>query len=214
MKNQTGVRYVKFHDARDNLKLPAGHPGSYVVSFGALADWQGIDILLDATQDENWPEEVSLLVMGNGSKRAAVKAAAKASNRVKYLGVVPYREAPAVVAGSLASVCPMTDLGGRAATGGLVPLKLFEALACGVPVIVTDFPAQAGAIREHHCGIVVPPGNPAAIASAVRELFLCLAEAEEMGRRGWRAAEAYYSWDARAAATEPVIARLHRGDRK
>lgn len=107
----------------------------------------------------------------------------------------------------------MTDLGGRAAIG-LVPREVFEALACGVSVIPTDFPAQAEAIRKHHCGIVVPPGYPAAIASAVRGCSLSRPEAEEMGRHGRRAAEEYYSWDTRGAATASVIARLHRGDCK
>lgn len=190
-------------------KPPGGLPPLYVVFFGALAAWQGIDIAVAATRDENWPEDVSLVVMGDGAKRSEVEAA-QLSGRVKYLGTVPYGEIGSIVANSLASLCPMNNLRGRASTG-LAPLKLFESLACGVPVIVTDLPGQADIVREHQCGIVVPPDDPSAIALAVRKLYQDRTLGQEMGRRGRKAAEENYSWDARAADTELEVDRLHRG---
>ena len=53
------------------LKLPR----TYVVFFGALAPWQGIDTMLAAVQDPSWPQEVQLVIVGDGVERTKVEAA-------------------------------------------------------------------------------------------------------------------------------------------
>ena len=89
---------------------------------------------------------------------------------VVYLGRVAYRDLPGIVARSLAGLCPMSNLGGRSETG-LSPLKLYETLACAVPVVVTDFPGQADLVRECNCGLVIRPESPKALADAVAYLY-------------------------------------------
>lgn len=62
------------------------------------------------------------------------------------------------------------NLGDRFSTG-LSPLKMYETLACGVPIIVSDFPGQADLIRNGNCGLVIPPENEVSLAKAVSYLF-------------------------------------------
>ena len=50
------------------------------------------------------------------------------------------------------------------------PNAVGEALACGKPVIVTDYPGQADLVRSADCGIVIPPDDPEALAAAVAKL--------------------------------------------
>lgn len=185
-------------------ELKIGDP--YVVFFGSLTRWQGIPTLLDAVRHPVWPRGVKLVVAGDGVERPKLESA-EPSGPVVYLGPIPYGQIPGLVAGSLAGLSPQTDVQGRAATG-LFPLKVFETLACGVPVVVTDFPGQADMVREVGCGVVVPPEDPGALAEAVATLLQDPAGRMEMGIRGRRAIEEAYSWDKRAEATDQVLRSL------
>lgn len=74
------------------------------------------------------------------------------------------------------------------------PVKLFEYMAAGIPVITADFPYHRGIVERHRCGLCVPPQNPAAIAAAIEWLFAHPAEAEAMGRRGREVVKSLYNW--------------------
>ena len=182
----------------------AGMPERYVLFFGAFAVWQGLDTLMAATEDEAWPDDVSLLVAGDGAARHIVEREADRNPRVTYLGRVPYADVPRLLAGSIAGLSPQGSAGGHSATG-LAPQKVYETLACGVPVVVTDFPGQADLVREHDLGLVVPPDDPAAIARAVKQLASDPLQAREMGERGRHVVAANHSWDSRAAVTARVL---------
>jgi glycosyltransferase involved in cell wall biosynthesis len=95
----------------------------------------------------------------------------------------------------------------RGATAGLVllhpepnylnaqPVKLFEYMGAGIPVIASDFPVWRNIIESCGCGLLVNPLDPAAIASAIEYLWAHPAEALEMGRRGRAAVEVHYNWN-------------------
>jgi len=175
----------------------------YAAFLGALAPWQGIGTILAAAADPAWPHGVELRIAGDGQDADRVRAAEAANPRVRWLGTVPYADAPAFLAGAVAALVPQD---GVPRSGfGLSPLKLFEAMACGVPVVASDLPGLGGIVREHACGMTVEPGNAPAFARAVAELAADPSMAAGMGRRGREAAVRRYSWDARAAETQRVI---------
>ena len=186
---------------------PPGQPSPYVIFFGTLARWQGIDTLLTAVRHPDWPPGVRLLVAGDGVERPAVEAAAAADPNVVYLGRLPQDEVARLTAGSLAGLIPKNDIAGHSKTG-LSPLKLYETLACGVPVILTDVPGQADLVREVGAGLVVPLDDPVAIARAVAYLAAHDADRTTMGRRGRDAIVREHSWDRRAEMTSDLLASL------
>jgi glycosyltransferase involved in cell wall biosynthesis len=198
-----GANTDLFHpNAKANIEL--SYP--YVVFFGALAPWQGIRTLLEAAKTKYWPSEVRLVIAGDGAERPHVEKAA-CYGQVVYLGSVPYQELPGIVAHSLAGLSPQNALAGRSRTG-LLPLKVFETLACGVPVIVTDWPGQANLVRENQCGLVVPPDDPKAIAEAVAYLYYHPKERIMMGKKGRRLVELEYSWDRCAQKISEILIML------
>ena len=75
------------------------------------------------------------------------------------------------------------------------PVKLFEYMGAGIPVIASDFPVWRNVIETAGCGLLVNPLDPEAIACAIEHLWTHPAEALEMGRRGRAAVEARYNWD-------------------
>jgi glycosyltransferase involved in cell wall biosynthesis len=74
------------------------------------------------------------------------------------------------------------------------PVKLFEYMCAGLPVIVSDFPVCREIVGEARCGILVNPLNPKEISEAMEFLLTHPDEAEEMGRRGFQAILERYNW--------------------
>jgi glycosyltransferase involved in cell wall biosynthesis len=85
------------------------------------------------------------------------------------------------------------------------PLKLYESMACGVPVVASRTVGITEVVEEHECGILVTAGDAEAFASATAALLADCDTASEMGRRGRAAAVDRYSWRARALQRASVI---------
>jgi glycosyltransferase involved in cell wall biosynthesis len=183
-------------------------PEEFVLFFGALARWQGVEVMLEALYDPGWPKSVKLVIVGDGALRYKVETAAKQNPLVVFLGQQPYRHMPGIICRSLVALVPKTDDRGGYTRTGLFPLKLFESMACGIPVVVTDFPGMADLVREVECGLVIPPNDPSALAGAVRYLYenpeirIC------MGVKGRDAVVQSHSWDARAAEMGHLLQTL------
>jgi glycosyltransferase involved in cell wall biosynthesis len=177
-------------------------PKKYAFFFGALATWQGIPDMLEAVRCPTWPEDVGLVIVGDGVEATNVKNAASNEKKILYLGRQPQRILPGLIGNSIAALSPQAGERGRT---GLFPIKFFESLACGVPVIVTDYPGMGDFVRNHDCGMVVPPNSPTAIAEAVHQLAKNKDAARKMGARGRKAVESDHSWDKRAEQTLDVL---------
>ena len=76
-----------------------------------------------------------------------------------------------------------------------LPLKLFEYMACGKPVVASNFPEIRKVVKEADCGILVDPTDVDEIANAILYLLEHPEEAKRMGENGRRAVEEKYSWD-------------------
>ena len=74
------------------------------------------------------------------------------------------------------------------------PIKMFEYMAAGIPVIASDFPKWRTLIGHGGCAIFVDPRNPTAIGEAISWVMENPVEAEEMGKRGRVAAETTFNW--------------------
>ena len=182
-------------------------PDNYVVFFGAFAAWQGIPTMLEAANLPEWPDNVRLLLAGDGALRESVKQAAAANDRIHYLGHLPHREIPALVANSIAALS-LKNPSKQNRSVGMSPLKVYEALACATPVVVTDLPGQREVVQENSCGIVIPPEDPQALARAVSYLASHERERELMGARGRSTIENEHSWKTRAEATSQLLMGL------
>ncbi|MFP7408754.1 glycosyltransferase family 4 protein [Aeromonas veronii] len=75
-----------------------------------------------------------------------------------------------------------------------LPVKMFEYMATGLPVIASDFPLWKDIIERNQCGLCVNPLDPNAIAQAIDYLVTHPVEAEQMGRNGQKAVQKKYNW--------------------
>lgn len=76
------------------------------------------------------------------------------------------------------------------------PIKMFEYMSAGIPVIASDFPLWKQIVEGAECGYCVDPLDPKAIAKAVERISSDPVRAREMGRNGRKAVEEKYNWQA------------------
>ena len=89
------------------------------------------------------------------------------------------------------------------------PNKLFEAMAAGVPAVVSDLPGMRAIVDDAGCGILVDPTDPRAIADAIRRIV----ELPEDEWLAWRqrcldAAHDRYNWETQVEALLDEYGRL------
>lgn len=184
--------------------------GDYVLFVGTLQSWHGVQTMIDAAADPAWPPTCRLAIVGRGGAAARVREAAAANPRILALGELPQPDAAGLAAGALANLVQIEVDGGRGETG-VAPIKLYEAMASGRPVIATDLPFQRDIVAQAMCGIVIPPADPSHLAQAVRRLHDDRVGADAMGRHGREAVLRGESWQHRADQTLALLARLLPG---
>ncbi|BAM02564.1 glycosyltransferase family 4 protein [Phycisphaera mikurensis] len=132
---------------------------------GRLAAVKGLPVLLEAFA--KLPERFHLSLIGDGADRNALEAAAaalpgSASGRVAFEGYKSQDEVAAALAETDVFVLPSFAEG--------VPVVLMEALASGVPVVATPVAGVGELVGDRVCGRLVPPGDVASLAEALRGL--------------------------------------------
>jgi glycosyltransferase involved in cell wall biosynthesis len=180
--------------------------GSPIVAYaGHLYTWKGVDLLLEALALV--PDVRGLIVGGHAAEPdlARVRALAERlgiAGRVTFTGMVE----PARVAGLLrsAAILALPNPASAISNRFTSPLKLFEYLAAGRPIVASDLPSIREILHDGRDAVLVAPGDAPAFAAAIRRL---IAEPETAGRMG-RAAAALapqYSWSRRAERLEALF---------
>ena len=92
-----------------------------------------------------------------------------------------------------------------------LPVKMFEYMSAGIPVIASNFPLWREIVEGNNSGICVNPLNPAEIARAIDTLIENPVLAEEMGRNGRRAVEEKYNWENEMQKLIALYEKILRG---
>lgn len=79
-----------------------------------------------------------------------------------------------------------------------MPVKIFEYMGAGLPVIASDFPVWRKMLADVDCALFVNPLDTRAIAKAIEYLLRNPAQAEAMGRRGQAAVAEQFNWNTQA----------------
>jgi len=122
---------------------------------------------------------------------------------VEFLGLIPHEQLPAYYQNATVAVVPST------ARVECFSIVAAEAQACGLPVIVSDFPGVRVTIEHNQTGYVVRPGDPEDLANRLQELFENPQQASTMGAKGYQRANELYSWGKIGDKLEKIYESLH-----
>jgi glycosyltransferase involved in cell wall biosynthesis len=207
-----GVDVALFHpaDGADgvNLRSRLGiAQGDCMLLFvGSLDEKKGLMVLLEALADlvaSSTP--VHLVMVGDGPLRAAIENRAKdlgVWERVSLMGRMEHRDLPPIF-----GACDVYVQPSLVEPFGVVVL---EAAACQKAVVATDVQGMRSVVDDG-IGVLVPPGDAGALATAIEKLLLAPDLRHELGRRARLRVEAGYSWQSVAQATVDRYEQLLAG---
>jgi glycosyltransferase involved in cell wall biosynthesis len=192
-------------------KLPAfegAHSPPRVYYIGQLYPWKGVDVLVEAMRQV---KEAELVIVGglppepdlDRLKRLA--SSLSLEGRVHFRGFVPPPDLPAERVKADLFVIPLLD----STTARLFtsPLKLFEAMASGRPVIASDLPSIREILTHDENALLVPPGDANALAAAIERLLGDSALSARLASRAFEDVKVN-SWDRRAEAISRFLESL------
>lgn len=188
-------------EARAALKLPQDFV--MVLYAGHLYGWKGVDTVLAAHQCLD-PGAVIYFNGGTDDdiERFRVKARKSGAENVVIAGRRPYAETPLWLRSADVLVLPNTGKD-QASKYETSPLKLFEYMASGSPIVASDLPSVRDIVDE--CMVwFFEPDNPDALCAAIRR---CLANTEESEKRAARARAAAenFTWEKRSRAIADFV---------
>jgi glycosyltransferase involved in cell wall biosynthesis len=189
---------------------PADRPDPASASFiyvGGITIPRGIEQQIDAIELLNRTDQARLTLAGGFSPPELEQ---EVSHRpgwayVDYLGQVGHDQVPDHLRRATAGLA--TLLPTRHHMSG-PPVKSFEYIAVGLPMIISDFPEWRRVFEDADCALFVDPTDPAAIAAAMRGLIHEPGRAAELGANGRRAVRTRFSWQAQLDALLATYRRL------
>jgi glycosyltransferase involved in cell wall biosynthesis len=200
---------------REATGVPASTP--LILYHGGFTPHRGIEELAEAMLRPGL-ESAHLALLGFGGMRRELQdlvAEPRFNGRLHLLDAVPPGELLDWVAGADVDVIPLqhSTLNHWLCT----PNKLWESLAAGVPVVVSDFPAMRPIVLDDPSGAlgtVCDPADPGSIAEAVRAIVDRPPEARaELRRRCLEAAHERWNWEHESATLVGLYAELERAGR-
>ncbi len=150
---------------------------------------------------------MQIVFLGDGKEKPNLERQAgdMGLGNVLFLPPVAKTEMPAALAGADVCLAILKPIDEYKST---YPNKVFDYMAAGRPVVL----AIDGVIREvveaAHCGIFTQPGNPSALAEAIRELAADREKCRAMGLAGRKYLEAHFSRDGIAKKLVEVLREM------
>jgi len=160
---------------------------------GTMANYQGLEVLVDVAEKLRSRPDIVLLMVGNGPvKERLVKMVDERSLTNIVFGTSPFEEMPQLMSVTTASLVVLRPL---EISKKMRLSKAIPPLACGVPIIYAGWGETADVVRQEVVGIAVEPGDANAIARSIEQLADNPSLTRELGARGRRLAERDYSWE-------------------
>lgn len=163
-----------------------------IVYAGSLYEWKGAQDLIAAAE---WLPGCTITLIGGDPHRITelTRDIPATGAAIQFTGHLPHRQVLEAIGHACIAILPNRP---RSVSAFTSPLKLFEYLAAGCAVVVTDLPVFRE-VLENDDVRWTPPDNPRALAASIRELIEHPARAQALGACARQRAQDF-TWQARA----------------
>lgn len=177
-----------------NRKCVNNESSFTLVYIGGICEIRGIAQIVQALGLINSSRQVKLILCGKFYPTAFETRVRnlKGFEKVDYLGWIKTENIPEVLSKADAGVVCLTPISNYLTA---LPVKLFEYMAAGLPVIASNFPLWREIVESNRCGICVNPLRPEDITNAIRYIMENPDEAQAMGENGRNAVLKKYNWE-------------------
>ena len=187
-----------------------GKDDNVVIFVGNLMRWHGVECLIECapTVLKTFPN-TKFLIVGDGHIKKELMDMTETmgvANKFIFTGKIPYEYIPAYI--NISDVCVAPFISARNAILGLSPVKIYEYLACGKPVVASNIRGVGELLENSNSGIPVTPEDPAELANSIIKLFNDEVLREQMGVNGRKLVVSEYSWENTAIKTMGVFKNL------
>ncbi|MGH9348008.1 MAG: glycosyltransferase family 4 protein [Vicinamibacterales bacterium] len=167
------------------------HDRFVVMHAGNIGLSQNLEVLVDAAERLRAHDGIRFVLVGDGSRRAALEARAR-ERALHNVMFVPYQPREAMSSAYATADLFLVSLKPGLA-GYIVPSKLYGILAAGRPYVaaVEEACEVADITGRHACGFLVRPGDAGALASRILDVYRNAPLAAELGRRARAAARGF-----------------------
>jgi colanic acid biosynthesis glycosyl transferase WcaI len=186
-----------------------GWGDKFVILYGGnIGLAQGLDVFVDAARLLRENPDIHFIMVGSGVEKDNLESLARdyGLTNLEFIGHQPKDQ---VLAYFSAADILFAHLKAAPHRVGTVPEKILAYMACGRPVLLA---AQEGAaadvVREHACGVAIPPDDPEALAQAILTLAQQRSVIDDMGFRGRQAAEEHFAGHLVLKAMEASLSAL------
>ena len=166
----------------------------YIGFVGSFYRYQGLQCLLEAMAIiRQTVPSVHLLLVGDGEAAPELKQQADRlvlSPCITWAGRIAYQEVPTWIGAMTLCVAPF-----RGDRGETSPVKIFDYLGCGKPVVASAIPSVSATFAQEGGVALVPPDDPEALAQAVLALLYDPERQVRMATMGRRFVEQRFSWN-------------------
>lgn len=171
---------------------------------GAHGMSNDLGVVLEAARLLQDQPEIQIVLLGGGKEKLNLQAQAAEMRlvNVRFLPPVPKSDMAAALACADACIAILKPLDEYKTT---YPNKVFDYMCAGRPVVLAIDGVIREVVEEAKCGIFIQPGNPAALAEAIRALAKDPARSRRMGMKGRRYVEKHFS---RSVLAEKLIGIL------
>jgi glycosyltransferase involved in cell wall biosynthesis len=178
---------------------------------GAFRSWHGAIHLVEAIKvlRARGRSDIGAVLIGDGPELPRVRAAARGIDTIVLTGALPHDRMPAALAGADIGVAPFDVEAHAPLALGFYwsPLKIFEYMAAGLPVVAPAIDRIGALVENGKEGVLY---SPARHADALADALLTLATPElrrQLGAAARERAVREYSWDAHCRALAAAIER-------
>ena len=191
---------------------PVDAPHQYLLYFGAIQAWQGVDVLLRAmARLRDLPDLHLVICCSVKPKRARpyqkLVRRLGLSERITWLFQLSKSELAPWVSNAYLTVAPLVECP-RNLDQGCCPLKILESMGAGVPVIASNLPVVTALVSHREDGFLVTPDRPAELARGLRVLLDYPEVVRQLGRSAQDKVRDHFLWRHSNAKLQQVLKNL------